>query len=111
MAKLSTMTTKGLSGNSYNFFVYPIDQSFRDVGAIYIVTRRYQKADKSGFAHEFIYIGETGDLSTRFDDHHKADCFKSHNANCICTLVEEDQDNRLAIEDDLVKRHDPPCNG
>ncbi|MGC2517256.1 MAG: hypothetical protein WA383_22260, partial [Terriglobales bacterium] len=41
-------------------------------------------------------VGETGDLSTRFDDHHKADCFAQHNANCICTHGDEDEESRLA---------------
>ena len=110
MAKISTMTTKGLSGTQYSLDAYPMNQSFKAVGGIYVITRRFQKSDGS-YAHEFIYIGETGDLSTRFDDHHKVDCFAEHNATCICTLVKNDEDERLAIEDDLIKRHAPPCNG
>jgi GIY-YIG catalytic domain len=110
MAKISTMTTKGLSGAEYAFGVYPMDQSFKAVGGVYVITRRYQKSG-GGYAHDFIYVGETGDFSTRFDDHHKADCFTRHNATCICTLVNDDEDERLSIEDDLIKRHSPPCNG
>ncbi|MGA2456726.1 MAG: hypothetical protein ABSF85_04100 [Terriglobales bacterium] len=109
MAKISTATFSGLSGTKYSFNVYPMDQSFKAIGAVYAVTRRY-KNSKSGYSHDIIYVGETGDLSTRFDDHHKADCFVSHNANCICTHVDKDEDSRLNKEDDLIKQQNPDCN-
>jgi hypothetical protein len=110
MAKISTMTTKGTSGTEYSFDVYPMDQEFRAVGGVYVITRRY-KNTQNEWKHAFIYIGETEDFSTRFGNHHKAACFKSNNATCICTKVENDKDSRLAIEDDLVTQHDPPCQG
>jgi|SRR5579864_8060249 len=110
MAKISTMACKGESGASYTFDVYPMDQNFRTVGGIYIITERY-KNTQGEYKHRFIYIGQTEDFSSRFDDHHKADCFQQNNATCICTLVEEDEENRFAIETDLIRQHAPPCNG
>lgn len=109
MAKLSDATFTGASGEKYAFAVYPMDPSFRVVGAVYAITRRYEN-NKGGFSHEIIYVGETGDLSTRFDDHHKWDCFVRHNANCICTHVDNGEDSRLAKEDDLIRQHSPDCN-
>jgi predicted GIY-YIG superfamily endonuclease len=109
MAKISDATFTGQSGTQYSFHVYPIDQEFKSVGAVYAVTRRY-KNPNAGYSHEIIYVGETSDLSTRFESHHKASCFTRHNANCICTHREDDEDSRLTIEDDLVKQHDPACN-
>jgi len=109
LAKISTMTTKGESGKTYSFGVYPMDQSFREIGGIYIITERF-KNKEGQYRHRFIYIGQTEDFSTRFDNHHKSDCFAEHNATCICTLVEGDEDNRFAIETDLIRQHAPPCN-
>jgi len=109
MAKISTVKFKGKSGESYDFNVYPMDQSFKAIGGVYVVTRRFKDED-DGFRHKIIYVGETGDLSTRFDNHHKADCFTEHSANCICVHVDDDEDSRLAKEDDLIKLHNPPCN-
>lgn len=109
MAKISTMTLDGKSGEKYIFNVWPMDQAFNNVGAVYAVTRRYKNAEGE-YVHAVIYVGETGDLSTRFDNHHKADCFVEHNANCICTHQESDEDSRLAKEDDLIKEIGPPCN-
>jgi hypothetical protein len=108
MAKLSTVTFQGKSGSKYDFDVWPMDQTFKDVGAVYAVTRRYQ--DGNTDSHDIIYVGETGDLSTRFDNHHKADCFTEHKANCICTHLDSKESSRLAKEEDLVKKHNPPCN-
>ncbi|HTR26133.1 MAG TPA: GIY-YIG nuclease family protein [Terriglobales bacterium] len=110
MAKISTVTLKGKSGQTYDFDVWAINQAFKAVAAVYAVTRRYQSAN-SGYSHDVIYIGQTEDLSTRFDDHHKADCFTKHKANCICTHLDDDEDSRLAKEQDLIENYNPPCNG
>ena len=109
MAKISDATFHGDSGNTYKFEVWPMNQSFNAVGAVYAVTRRYKNAN-GGYSHKFIYVGETADLSTRFDNHHKADCFVEENANCICTHRDDDEDSRLAKEGDLIAKHNPPCN-
>jgi len=110
MSKIADATFHGVSENSYSFEVYPFDQEFRQVGAVYIVTKRTLKSDGGG-SHSFIYIGQTGNLPQRFDSHHKANCFTRHKANCICVHVESDEDTRFAIETDLCRRHITPCNG
>jgi hypothetical protein len=109
MARISTVKFRGGSGEEYDFEVWPFGQAFNAVGAVYVVTRRYQNA-QGKYNHEVLYVGETEDLSTRFDGHHKAACFARHKADCICTHRDDDGDSRLAKEDDLVKRYDPDCN-
>ena len=109
MAKIRTLTLKGRSGEKYEFNVYPIDASFKAVGAVYAVTRRY-KDSEGGYKHDILYVGETEDLSTRFQNHHKADCFKQHNANCICTHRDDDLDSHVTKEDDLIEQYKPDCN-
>jgi hypothetical protein len=110
MPKISAVTIKGKSGNEYAFDVWALDQAFNPVAAVYAVTRRYQNAALT-YSHDVIYIGETEDLSTRFNGHHNADCFKKHKANCICTHRDGDSDSRLEKEDDLIQLHNPVCNG
>lgn len=110
MAKLGTLTLIGESGQEYQFDVYPIDTSFNSLGAVYYISKRDRKSDGKG-SHTKIYIGQTGDLSERFDNHHKADCFTSHSANCISILLESNESNRFKIETDLVRAYNPPCNG
>lgn len=110
MAKLGTVTFTGKSGRKYEFNAYPWGTSFnKEYGAVYFVTKR-SKNSEGGYSHKRIYIGQTEDLSTRFDDHHKQDCFDRNDANCICVHGEQDEDNRLEIEQDLINNYDTPCN-
>jgi len=111
MAKLSTVTFTGKSGTKYDFNVYPWGTSFKkDYDAVYFITRRTEKPD-GGYSHTRIYVGQTEDLSTRFDNHHKQACFDKHKKNCVCVHREDDEDTRLDIEQDLIDNYEPPCNG
>jgi len=110
MAKFGTVTFTGASEAKYEFNAYPWGTSFKkDYGAVYFVTKR-DKDSKGGYSHKRVYVGQTEDMSTRFDDHHKQDCFERHSANCICVYGEQDEDTRLEIEQDLIDNYDPPCN-
>jgi len=110
MGKLGTILFKGKTENEYSFNVYSFDTDFKAIGAVYFVTKRVEKPDGTG-NHTRIYVGQTGDLSERFDNHHKQECFDKHNANCICVYTESDEDTRLEIESDLIDNYNPPCNG
>lgn len=110
MAKFGTIKIKGASGKSYEFAAYPSDTPFKAIGAVYAVTKR-TPAEQGGGFHTFLYIGETGDLSTRFDNHHKQACFDKRGANCICVRPTDDQNDRLETENDILSnRHTWPCN-
>ena len=110
MAKLATATWKGKSGRSYEFDVYPIGTTFKALGAVYIFSRR--TTDLNGkVTHDLAYIGQTGDLSERFDNHHKAPAIKKRGANAISIHLNGVESQRLNIETDLCRLHNPPCNG
>ena len=109
MAKLGTIQFTGQSGAVFKFEIYPSSVDFNEVGGVYFVTKRTENSE-GGFSHSRIYVGQTSDLSTRFDDHHRKHCFEKHQANCICVYVEEDERTRLSIEKDLRRKHNPPCN-
>ena len=111
MAKLGTVTFTGASGSKYEFNSYAFGTNFKEnYGAVYFITNRH-KNDDGGYSHEKIYVGQTEDLSTRFDHHHKQDCFDQNNANCICIHGEQNENIRLNIERDLIDKYNPPCNG
>ena len=110
MKKIGTLTLTGASGTKYAFDVYPYGTEFNAIGAVYYISKRTEKADGTG-SHDKIYIGETGDLSERFDNHHKEPCFKMHSANCISIHQESNENKRLIIEEDLIDAYNPPCNG
>ena len=109
MAKLGKIELKGASGNSWSFDVYPRDTEFKAVGATYVQSVRTAKPNGSG-SHDFIYVGQTGDLSNRPLNHHKKTCFDRHGANALLILVENSERTRLSIERDLINSLKPPCN-
>ena len=109
MTEVGTLTLKGATGQTYDFSVYTYDTESKAVGAVYLITRREREPD-GGYNHTAIYIGETGDLSTRFDDHHKESCFTQNNANCNCIHLDANEDSRLKKEADLIANYNPPCN-
>lgn len=98
-----TVTLRGASGASYTFQVFAWGTAFKSLGAVYVVLRTATDG--------IIYIGQTGDLSERFDNHHKAPCFSRYGRTHIGVLMEGLESRRLAIETDLVRAHQPPCNG
>lgn len=116
---MSTLTTSitaiahiyftGRSGRRYRFSVHSRTARFKKLGGVYFVTKRTRKTIGRA-THRHIYVGETNDLSTRFNNHHKAVCFQRHSANCICVRLEDDEEIRLKIEADLIKKYHPPCN-
>ncbi len=110
MTQPVTMDLKGVSGRSYTFHVYPWGTPLRAIGGVYVVTRATSNL-QGGRTHHILYVGQTGDLSERFDAHHKAAAFRRNGATDICALVEESATARLSIEADLVAAFNPPCNG
>jgi len=105
---VTTLKLTGYSGKIYTFNVDEIGTELKAVGAVYAVTKR-----RDNGKHKIIYVGQTENLSERFDDHHKQTCFDNNDATCICTHrdEDEDEDSRRYKEADLVERYDPPCNG
>ncbi len=109
MAKIADVDFAGKSGTAYTFAAYAFGTALKALGGLYIFSVR--TVTNGNGSHDPIYIGQTGDLSERFDDHHKAKCIKSKNPNCICIHLEDDEETRLAIETDLLGNRNPPCNG
>ncbi|UWN49643.1 hypothetical protein ASALC70_01856 [Alcanivorax sp. ALC70] len=110
MSKIGTLKLTGASGTEYTFNVYPYNTDFKAIAGVYYISKRTEKADGRG-NHSAIYVGQTEDLSTRFDGHHDEACFLKNRANCKSVLAESSKKRRLEIEADLVSSLTPPCNG
>lgn len=74
------------------------------MGGVYLVLK-WRIGD-----YEILYIGQTGDLSERFDDHHKQECFQRNVRTHIGVRSAPTETERLAIERDLLGNYKPPCN-
>ena len=101
-----TVTWPGQSGKQYTYEVYRIGTNFNKVPGNYI----FAKQTVTGWIP--IYIGETSDLSQRFDNHHAMPCIKRNGATHIhAHKSSSDANVRRAEESDLIKRWKPSCNG
>lgn len=106
MAAEGKVTVTGASGTQYEFEVYPWGTSFKPLGGVYLVLRK-QLTGK----YDLLYIGQTGDLSERFDNHHQAPCFNRNGKTHIAVRLESSEPRRLNIETDLIQGNRTNCNG
>lgn len=88
MSRLGTVTFTSDSGNKYKFNVYSRDSNFKALAAVYFFTKRIKKSNGRYNHSKHVYVGQTKDLSERFDDHHKMPCIKRNGANSICIHTE-----------------------
>lgn len=102
--QVGEITLKGLSGNAYAFKVYPWGTSFNSIGAVYTALKR------NASNYTILYIGQTEDLSKRFDDHHKQLCFDRNGKTHIGVHVEASEARRFAKETDLIRNYSTTCN-
>ncbi|MEX2642036.1 MAG: hypothetical protein WD270_01190 [Acetobacterales bacterium] len=110
MTELGNVTFTGASGHKYNFKSYPLDQKFNPVPAVVVVTHRAEAGRGGNTQHRIVYIGQLEDIAGFKVGMRRQICFEDHGANCICVLAERDQNRRLTIGTDLLKKFQPPCN-
>jgi|GEM_PF-1453870 len=58
----------------------------------------------------YIYIGETTDLSKEFKNHTRLNCFKQHRIFIVLWINEENEDKRIKIVEDLLPTQNFLCN-
>lgn len=105
MAKEESITMEGASGTRYNFDVYRWGTSFKSLGAVYSVLKK-----NTNGRYNVLYVGQTGNLDERFDNHHRADCFTRNGRTHIGIHLESSEQTRLSKERDLINHYNPPCN-
>jgi predicted GIY-YIG superfamily endonuclease len=106
MAEGNTFTAVGASGSEYPFWVYPWGTTLKPTAGVYLVLRR-----ESDGKYTILYVGQTADMSERFDAHHKEPCFTRNGVTHLAARLENFETKRLAIEADLVQNYRPCCNG
>ena len=105
MSEPETIVWDGRSGRKYTYWIYRIGTDFNPAPGNYIFARGV------GNSYSPIYVGESGDLSERFDNHHKMACIKRNGATHIHVHANANENARLAEEFDIVAKWDPVCNG
>lgn len=91
----------GASGAVYTFTIWPLNTPFPATGGVYLILKQ----------NIVLYVGQTGDLSERFDSHHKEPCWRRNQADRMAVLFVTGENDRLRIETDLIRSYHPVCNG
>ena len=106
MANGETINWEGKSGKKYRYWIHPIGASFEKVPGNYVFAKK-----TTPNIYTPIYIGETGDLSERFDNHHKMPCIEKNGATHITEHTSSTSTTvRRAEELDLKHFFYPVCN-
>lgn len=101
-----TIIWEGASGTGYKYWIYPFGTTFSAAPGNYIFAKETKPQ-----TYAPIYIGQTGDLSERFDSHHKMSCIKQNGATHIHVHTSSGkEEERLAEETDLLRKWNTPCN-
>ncbi len=102
----------GKSGTKYKYWEYALGGDKRPSERFDAKPGNYIMVRKEVASYTTIYVGQTGDLSERFLDHHKALCFQTQAATHIhAHTSSSDEATRLREEADLVRAHRPICQG
>jgi predicted GIY-YIG superfamily endonuclease len=101
-----TILWPGKSGEKYRYWISPLGAPMKQEPGNYVFAR---ETENGSFVP--IYIGQTSDLSERFDDHHKMPCIRQHKATHMHTHTSSaSEKGRKAEEADLIERWNPACN-
>jgi len=103
MPSIENVTFTGDSGRNYTFTAWTTDTSFREIGGVYIFTKR------DGHSYRALYVGETAFLGQRLSNHEQWPCVKKYGVDSICILLESHSRTRLEIERDIRETTHPPA--
>ncbi len=103
----NTIIWDGISGKEYKYWIFPIGTTMKALPGNYIFA---QEITPGRFRP--IYVGETEDLSVRFESHHKMTLILLRGASHVCTHSGSPiAEIRRAEERDIIARWNPIANG
>jgi len=106
MSNAQTIKWSSKSGTQYEYYIYSIGTSFKEIPGNYI----FAKKNDSGYWSP-CYIGQTENLNERLGDHEKEACAKRNGATHIHVHGNGNGEKaRKAEEKDLILKWQPPCN-
>lgn len=106
MVEAPTIQWPGISGNAYQYWIYPIRTAFEEKAGNYIFAKETKPNKWSP-----CYIGQTENLNQRLGDHEKEACAKRYGATHIHAHLNSGEESiRKAEEKDLILKWKPPCN-
>ncbi len=96
-------TMTGKSGLRYGGTLNRLSANFNDVACVYVILTS---------EHKTVYVGETGELATRLQNHHKRSCWSEKGASYVFVHLQplSTEANRQQVEADILANYHFPCN-
>ncbi|MHA2250466.1 MAG: hypothetical protein ACXAD7_08890 [Candidatus Kariarchaeaceae archaeon] len=86
---------------------YPATSSLRDYLGVYIIWKRKNNTDN----YSYLYVGQSGKVRTRVDNHDKKDCWSGYTNQPYYSVYYTNNKNEVErIEKMIISRKNPPCN-
>jgi hypothetical protein len=102
-----TYLWSGSSGKKYEYWINPIEKSFKPMAGNYIFVKKI--IPDSWFP---LYVGETDNLGKRLTpNHEKMDCVRRYGVTHVHTHISSGGETiRQKEESDIRNKWNPPCN-
>ena len=97
---------RSASEKTYPFLVHSINAKFRNIGAVYVLTKRTKDAELKNY-HSVIYIGQTDALKDAIEKHKDAKWPREYGCNSVCVHPEKDEELRSQILADMRRFYIP----
>lgn len=76
---------------------------------VYVFTKRHANEDDA-ISHDILYVGQTTDLNSRFQGHHKAEELKKMKPNCLAIHKCDTDEELNYVEAALIDLWNPKLN-
>jgi len=104
LARITTITLKGISHTLYDFEIHPWDTAFSGFSAVYAVLKR------GAHGYNVIYVSHTCNVSDCIKEHEFKSALDAAGGTHIGVRIETRASRRLSIQADLVASYTPVCN-
>lgn len=111
------ITLTGRSGYSYPFTLFPVENRFEAIGAVYVAISRqspvallFLRPNSLGDGLAAQFVGQTSDLSLRMALLQQDAGWMRVGVCHVAVMVEHDEQRRTQIEADLIAALQPPLN-
>lgn len=106
MADLGAIKWDGQSGKEYEYHIYTLDETHKAIPANYVFVKQTEPK-----RYRPLYVGETNNISERFENHEKWPDLKKNGVTHVCTHESSsDKKVRTNEESDIIAKWKPVCN-
>ena len=101
MEDLNIVKIEIRTGEFYDFFECPPEQPLRDVGYVFIITRKYP----GSMNHDFLFIGSSGNLPRLLKKREVVTFFEANKATHLLTFRVDAPDEMELMKEEIIEKY------